>query len=193
MGIVNVTPDSFSDGGRFFDTATAVDHALQLVADGADLLDIGGESTQPYAEAVPEDEELRRVVPVIREVARQVSIPISVDTSKAAVAQAAIDSGAEIVNDVTALTGDPQMIAVVLVSGAGVCAMHMQGTPQTMQDDPTYTDVLLEIKDFLRQRRNALETAGIPRGGFASTQVSVSARRTFITSRSWRTAMSSTN
>ena len=163
MGIVNVTPDSFSDGGRFFDSGVAIAHALQLVADGADLLDIGGESTRPDAEAVTADEELRRILPVVRAIAEQVTVPISIDTSKAAVARVAIDAGAEIINDVTALTGDPQMIGIALECNAGVCAMHMQGTPQTMQDAPCYVDVIAEVRQFLRERRDALEAAGIPR------------------------------
>lgn len=163
MGIVNVTPDSFSDGGQFFDTTAAVDHALRLIDDGADILDIGGESTRPYSTIVPPDEELRRVLPVIEAVKKQSRIPISIDTSKAAVARAALDAGAEIINDVTALTGDPSMIEVAVETGAGVCAMHMLGTPQTMQDNPTYTDVVAEVAEYLRVRRDALEAAGIPR------------------------------
>jgi dihydropteroate synthase len=163
MGIVNVTPDSFSDGGQFFDPGVAIAHALQLVADGADLLDIGGESTRPYAEPVAEEEELRRVLPVIQAITEQVTIPVSIDTSKALVARFAVEAGAEIINDVTALRGDPQMIDVALECSAGVCAMHMQGTPQTMQDAPTYVDVVAEVQQFLRERRDALEAAGISR------------------------------
>jgi dihydropteroate synthase len=161
MGIVNVTPNSFSDGGRFFDEDAAIARALQLVDDGADLLDIGGESTRPYSDPVAADEELRRVLPVIKTLAVQVQVPISIDTSKSAVARAAIAAGAEIVNDVTGLEGDPAMIEVVRQAGVGVCAMHMQGTPQTMQDNPTYTDVVAEIREYLRQRRDALLAAGI--------------------------------
>ena len=138
MGIVNVTPDSFSDGGQFFDTAAAVAHGLQLVADGADILDIGGESTRPYADPVTADEELLRVLPVIEKLAAEAKIPLSIDTSKAAVARTAIEAGAEIINDVTGLTGDPKMIDLAIETGIGVCAMHMQGTPQTMQDNPTH-------------------------------------------------------
>jgi dihydropteroate synthase len=162
MGIVNVTPDSFSDGGRFFDTNAAVAHALQLVADGADLLDIGGESTRPYSEPVTADEELRRVLPVIEALATQVEIPISIDTSKANVARAAIEAGAEIVNDVTGLSADPAMIDLAVETGVGVCTMHMRGTPQTMQDNPTYVDVVREVREYLRERRDALVSAGIP-------------------------------
>jgi dihydropteroate synthase len=163
MGIVNVTPDSFSDGGRFFDESAAVAHALQLVADGADLLDIGGESTRPYSEPVSADEEVRRVRPVIGKLIPHVRIPISIDTSKAAVARAAVDAGAEIINDVTGLPGDPAMIDLAIETGVGVCAMHMQGTPQTMQDNPTYTDVVGEVRDYLQARRDALVSAGISR------------------------------
>jgi dihydropteroate synthase len=161
MGIVNVTPDSFSDGGRFLDSSAAVAHALQLAADGADILDIGGESTRPYSEPVSADEELRRVMPVVEKLVRQVDIPISIDTSKAAVARTAIEAGAEIINDVTGLAGDPQMIPLAAATGAAVCAMHMQGTPQTMQDSPVYRDVVADVFAYLEQRRDALVAAGI--------------------------------
>ena len=161
MGIVNVTPDSFYDGGKYFDPKAAVDHALQLVAEGADLLDIGGESTRPYATPVPLAEELRRVIPVVAEVASQVDVPISIDTYKAQVAREAITAGAEVVNDITALRGDPEMLAVVAESGAGVCLMHMQGTPQTMQDAPCYKDVLREVRDFLACVRDRTVAAGV--------------------------------
>jgi len=161
MGIVNVTPDSFYDGGKYFDPKAAVDHALQLVAEGADLLDIGGESTRPYATPVPLAEELRRVIPVVAEVASQVDVPISIDTYKAQVAREAIAAGAEVVNDITALRGDPEMLAVVAESGAGVCLMHMQGTPQTMQDAPFYEDVLREVRDFLACVRDRTVAAGV--------------------------------
>ncbi len=161
MGIINVTPDSFSDGGQFIDADAAVSHGLKLVADGADLLDIGGESTRPYSEPVTASEELRRVLPVIERLAPQVAVPISIDTSKASVARAAIEAGAEIINDVTGLERDTRMVRVAIESAAGVCAMHMQGTPQTMQDDPTYEDVVKEVREYLRQRRDALISAGI--------------------------------
>ena len=167
MGIINVTPDSFSDGGQFFDPGIAIDHALQLVAQGADILDIGGESTRPYSDQVATAEELRRVLPVIQGLISQVNVPISIDTSKAAVAQAALDAGAEIINDVTGLTGDPGMLPLAASSGAGVCAMHMQGTPQTMQDNPQYADVVAEIAQYLFQRRDALMAAGIDRARIA--------------------------
>jgi dihydropteroate synthase len=161
MGIVNVTPDSFSDGGRFLELDSAVAHAMRLVAEGADLLDIGGESTRPYSTPVDAEEELRRVLPVVERLVSQVSVPISIDTSKAAVARELVEVGAEIINDVTGLEGDPNMIRVALETGAGVCAMHMQGTPQTMQDKPTYGDVVVEVRDYLRQRRDALLAAGV--------------------------------
>src|SRR5690349_21684533 len=161
MGIVNVTPDSFSDGGRFFNREAAVAHALQLVEEGADLLDIGGESTRPYSDPVSVEDEISRVLPVIAELAGIVKTPISIDTSKAAVARPAMAAGAEIINDVTGLRGDPDMIGVALEADAAVCAMHMQGTPQTMQDNPQYADVVREIYEYLQVRRNALEAAGI--------------------------------
>ena len=161
MAIVNVTPDSFSDGGKFLSVNRAVEHAMQLVADGADILDIGGESTRPYSEPVSASEESDRVLPVIEAIVRETEIPISIDTSKASVAESAVRSGAEIINDVTGLAGDPDMLMVAVKSGAGVCAMHMQGTPQTMQDDPQYDDVVHDIVDYLRQRDAALLAGGI--------------------------------
>jgi dihydropteroate synthase len=163
MGIVNVTPDSFSDGGKFFDPAAAVDHALKLVADGADILDVGGESTRPGATSVPLDEELRRVVPVVAELAKRTTVPISVDTMKAEVARQCLDAGAHIINDVTGLRGDPDMARVAVESGAGVVVMHMKGNPQTMQLDPNYADVVGEIGAFFDERIAALTAAGIPR------------------------------
>ena len=164
MGIVNVTPDSFSDGGQFFGCEEAIEHGLKLLDEGAAILDVGGESTRPYSTPVTTQEELRRVVPVIEALRRsRPDTILSIDTSKAAVARAAIAAGAEIINDVTGLTGDPTMIAVAKESQAGVCAMHMQGTPQTMQDNPTYTEIVVEIHDYLRQRRDALLAAGIER------------------------------
>jgi dihydropteroate synthase len=161
MGIINVTPDSFSDGGRFSDPQQAAEHAFQLVNDGADILDIGGESTRPYAEPVSSYEELQRVVPVIEAVAAALSTPISIDTSKAVVAKAALAAGAEIINDVTGLTGDPEMIPLAASSGAAICAMHMQGNPQTMQNDPRYSDVVADIKNYLAARFHCLSEAGI--------------------------------
>lgn len=161
MGIVNVTPDSFSDGGKSFTPSDAVDCGLRLEDAGADLLDIGGESTRPYSQAVTLDEEMRRVVPVLESLAERVCIPISIDTSKSAVARAAMEIGAEIINDVTGLEGDPEMLGVAADTGAGVCAMHMQGTPQNMQDAPTYDDVVEDIYNYLKQRDAALVAAGI--------------------------------
>ncbi len=161
MGIVNVTPDSFSDGGSFFECQRAIDHGLELAEQGADILDIGGESTRPYSSPIDTDEELSRVIPVIEQLSRRSNLPISVDTSKARVAREAIAAGAEIINDVTGLAGDDEMIQVALDSGAGVCAMHMQGTPQTMQDDPQYNDVVDEIYRYLQERRDKLARAGI--------------------------------
>jgi len=163
MGIVNVTPDSFSDGGQFLDSRAAVDHALRLLDEGADILDIGGESTRPYATPVSEEEEQQRVIPVIGEIIRlRPAATISADTTKWQVAAAAIAAGAEIVNDISGLR-DPQMIDVVATTGVGVCAMHMQGTPQTMQDNPFYEDVVEDIYAYLCQRRDALLAAGIAR------------------------------
>jgi dihydropteroate synthase len=161
MGIVNVTPDSFSDGGRFCDVEAAVAHGLRLAGEGADLLDIGGESTRPGASPVSQEEELRRVLPVVERLAREVTLPISIDTSKAVVARAAISAGAEIINDITGLTGDPSMPSLAAETGVGVCAMHMQGSPQTMQQHPTYNDVVREVGEFLAQRRDALLAAGV--------------------------------
>jgi dihydropteroate synthase len=162
MGIVNVTPDSFSDGGLYFDAARAVAHGLELVEAGADVLDIGGESTRPGAEPVGEQEELERVVPVIEGLAG--TVPISIDTSKAQVARAAIDAGAAIVNDVTALRGDPGMAAVCAGAGVEVVLMHMLGEPRTMQRDPLYGDPVAEIRDFLLGRADVAVSSGIDRG-----------------------------
>jgi dihydropteroate synthase len=161
MGIVNVTPDSFSDGGRYFDPAHAIEHGLQLAAEGADLLDIGGESTRPYSQPVDADEEQRRTMDVLRTLVERTATPVSIDTSKASVARLAIDAGAQIVNDVTALTGDPAMLPLVRETGVGVILMHMRGTPQTMQDDPTYEDVVDDVLQYLRGRRDALVSAGV--------------------------------
>lgn len=163
MGVVNVTPDSFSDGGRFFDAECAVEHAMQLAAEGAAILDIGGESTRPGAESVSVEEELRRVVPVIERIAARTDVAISIDTSKAAVAREAIAAGASLVNDVTGLMGDSEMLGVVAPSDCRVCVMHMRGTPRTMQVDPQYDDVVGEVIAYLAERRNALEAAGLGR------------------------------
>ena len=152
MGIVNVTPDSFSDGGRFLDHAAAIRHGLGLVEEGADVLDVGGESTRPGAGAVPIDEELRRVLPVVRALAADAGVPVSIDTTKADVAAAAIDAGAAVVNDVAAGRYDARMLPTVADAGAGYVAMHMLGEPRTMQDDPRYDDVVREVGDFLADR-----------------------------------------
>ena len=161
MGIVNVTPDSFSDGGHFARTDDAVAHALRLADEGADILDIGGESTRPGAAAVTVEEELRRVIPVIEKLAGKTTAALSVDTSKAAVARAAAAAGAEIINDVTALRGDDNMPGAAAESGCAVVLMHMQGTPRTMQLNPHYNDVVAEVAGHLAQRVAAARAAGI--------------------------------
>ena len=161
MGVVNVTPDSFSDGGKFFEPAAAVEHGLRLAAEGADVLDIGGQSTRPGAAAVAAEEELRRVLPVVVALRKQTETPISIDTSSAQVAAECLAAGAEIINDITALTADSQIVALAASSGCGICAMHMQGTPQTMQVDPRYGDVVEEVLAWLAARRKALVAAGI--------------------------------
>ena len=161
MGIVNVTPDSFSDGGRFNDPGRAVEHAFALLAEGADILDIGGESTRPGAEPVSEAEELHRVLPVIRAVRSQTKALISIDTMKASVARAALDAGADIINDVTGLRGDAAMPRVAAESKAGLVVMHMTGTPQTMQAHPQYDDVVAAVADYFANRLRVLENEGI--------------------------------
>src|SRR2546425_6206541 len=160
MGVLNVTPDSFSDGGRFLDPDAAVRRGLEMVEEGADILDIGGESTRPGSEPVPADEEWRRVSPVIQGLAGMLSIPISIDTRKPDIAQKAIRAGASIVNDVTALQ-DPGMVSVLANSGVGVILMHLRGEPKTMQDRPTYVDVVDEVRDFLALRMRQAVTEGI--------------------------------
>jgi dihydropteroate synthase len=153
MGVVNVTPDSFSDGGRYLDSGRAIGHGVELAEEGAAILDIGGESTRPGAEPVGADEELARVYPVIQGLAAaRPQVQISIDTSKAAVAVAALDAGATMVNDVTALRGDPRMAEVVAEAGVDCCLMHMLGEPRTMQIDPHYEDVVSEVKAFLEER-----------------------------------------
>lgn len=163
MGILNVTPDSFSDGQRYFDEDAAVRRGLEMVEQGADIIDIGGESSRPGAEPVSSDEEIRRTVPVIRRLAETSDVPISIDTTKATVAAAALASGAHIVNDITACEGDAGMAAVVLRQEAGLVLMHMQGTPRTMQAHPVYGDVVAEVGAYLRARIEALVLAGLPR------------------------------
>jgi len=144
MGVLNVTPDSFSDGGKFFNPETAIDHARQMVANGADIIDIGGESTRPFAEPVSPDQEIKRVVPVISELSKELNIPISIDTSKAVVANAAIEAGASIINDISSLR-DPEMATVAKKADVPLILMHMQGTPQTMQLAPEYDNIIEEI------------------------------------------------
>ena len=162
MGIVNVTDDSFYDGGRYTQSERAVAHALDLVEQGADILDIGGESTRPGAASISEQDELTRVLPVVEELARRVPVPISIDTTKSRVAQRALDSGASIINDVSALRHDPSMASVVAQAEAAVVLMHMQGTPSTMQQAPYYANVVREVHDFLGERMQAALSAGIP-------------------------------
>jgi len=162
MGIVNVTPDSFSDGGKYSSVERAVEHALQLIAEGADILDIGGESTRPGAAPVGLDEELRRVIPVIEALSKVTTVPISIDTYKPEVMRASIQAGADIVNDICALREDGAL-EIVTNSNAGVCLMHMQGKPQTMQINPQYTDVVTEVKQFLADRVEACLAHGIAR------------------------------
>ncbi len=161
MGIVNVTPDSFSDGGRFFSPAAAVEHALQLEAEGADLLDIGGESTRPGSEPVSLLDELHRVVPVIEALRGRVKTPISVDTSKAKVASEALAAGAAIVNDISGLRFDPEMPGICREFSAGIICMHMQGTPQTMQINPHYADVVADVRQFFLDRQSSLLRHGL--------------------------------
>ena len=161
MGVVNVTPDSFSDGGRFLQPESALGHALELLAQGADILDIGGESSRPGAEPVSEAEELRRVMPVVEALVGRVRVPLSIDTVKPAVARAALGAGASFVNDVAANRADPEMWGVVAEAGAGYVCMHSQGAPQTMQLHPTYADVVREVADFFDERLERLNTAGV--------------------------------
>jgi len=164
MGILNVTPDSFSDGGRFDSLDAARVQAEKLITDGADILDIGGESTRPYARPVAVNEELSRVIPVIQAVRSVSSIPISIDTSKAEVARQALGAGADIINDVTALRGDPEMVRVAAGCDNDIIIMHMQGSPGSMQDDPHYDDVVSEVIGFLRDRIDFMGAAGIDPG-----------------------------
>jgi dihydropteroate synthase len=160
MGVLNVTPDSFSDGGDFLDPASAIVHARELATDGADLIDVGGESTRPGAEPVSEAVELERVMPVIETLGAE-AVPLSIDTSKAAVARVALAAGASFVNDVTALRGDAEMAGVVADAGADVCLVHMRGEPRTMQDNPRYDDVVSEVRAFLEDRLDWAVAEGI--------------------------------
>ncbi len=163
MGILNVTPDSFSDGGQFNAPERALDHALAMQAEGAAIIDVGGESTRPGAVEVQMQDEIARTAPVIAAIRAQSDVPISIDTRKAAVGQAALEAGATLVNDVAAFTFDPELAVVAAKSGAPVCIMHAQGSPETMQDNPSYDDVLLDVYDFLSARIDAAVAAGIPR------------------------------
>jgi dihydropteroate synthase len=162
MGVVNVTPDSFSDGGAYLDPGAAIAHGVRLVEEGADLLDVGGESTRPGSDPVPVDEEIARVGPVIAGLVERVRVPVSVDTRKAAVASAAFDAGAALVNDVSA-GADPAMFAAAAERGAGIILMHMKGEPKTMQDDPVYGDVVAEVATFLDERLEAALSEGFDR------------------------------
>jgi len=163
MGILNVTPDSFSDGGAYRDPDAALARGRAMVEEGADLIDVGGQSTRPGAGEVSLEEELRRVLPVIRRLAQAIRVPISVDTSKAEVAARALEAGASIVNDVTALRGDPEMVSVIARAKAAVILMHMRGTPRTMQQAPRYREVVGEVLAFLRQAASGALAAGIDR------------------------------
>jgi len=165
MGIVNVTPDSFSDGGRFLDPSAAVAHGLSLAAEGADLLDLGAESSRPGSDPVPEEEELRRLLPVVRGLRQALpEVPLSVDTTKAAVAEAALDAGADMVNDISAGTFDPAMIPLCARRGVPLVLMHMRGRPKTMQEAPRYTDAVAEVREELEARTRAAEAAGLGPG-----------------------------
>jgi dihydropteroate synthase len=176
MGALNVTPDSFSDGGRYLDPGPAVARGLEMAEEGADIVDVGGESTRPGSDPVPSEEEERRTLPVVRRLAAEVDIPISIDTRKPEVARAALDAGASIVNDVSA-GSDPRMFDVVRAAGAGLVLMHMRGDPKTMQQHTDYDDVVGEVRSYLRERIDAARTAGIeadrlavdPGLGFAKT------------------------
>ena len=152
IGVLNVTPDSFSDGGKFFAAEEAIEHGVKMAVDGADIIDVGGESTRPGAEAVAAEEELRRVIPVIQSLRAKINVPISIDTSKSQVARAAIDAGASIVNDVTGGQGDKEMLPLIAETRSALIIMHMQGTPKTMQVQPRYEDVVSEIAEFFRQQ-----------------------------------------
>lgn len=165
MGILNVTPDSFSDGGRFFDTEAAIDHAERMVKAGADIIDIGGESTRPFSDPVSAAEEADRVLPVIEKLTSRLSVPISIDTTKAAVARQALAAGAAIVNDISSLRIDPDIAGVAAECGAPLILMHMKGTPKTMQEHPRYDDLIGEIRDFLERAIETAMAAGIPRNG----------------------------
>lgn len=161
MGILNVTPDSFSDGGRYLEVDKAVEHALQMAREGADIIDVGGESTRPYSQKISENEELDRVIPVIEALSKELAIPISIDTYKGAVAKASLKSGASIINDISALRFDPLMASIAAQAGAPLILMHMKGTPQDMQENPVYEDVFSDILGFLKNAIARAIKAGI--------------------------------
>lgn len=161
MGVINVTPDSFSDGGKFLDTQSAVDQGLRLEQEGADIVDIGGESTRPGSEPLPIEEELKRVVPVIGELSQKIKIPISIDTYKAGVAKNALEAGAEVINDISGLRFDPIMVEVAKESGCPVILMHIQGTPKNMQENPVYQQVVREVRDYFQERVNFATFSGM--------------------------------
>jgi dihydropteroate synthase len=162
MGIINVTPDSFSDGGQFFDSEAAISHGKEMVSQGADILDIGGESTRPGSSAVTADDELSRVIPVIEGLVAEVDVPISIDTCKSEVAKAAISAGASIINDISAMRFDPKIADVAANKKVPIILMHMKGTPKDMQENPVYKDVIGDIKDFLNERVKFAISKGIP-------------------------------
>jgi len=161
MGVLNVTPDSFSDGGLFFETDRAIEHGIAMVEEGADFIDVGGESTRPFSGRLSSDEELLRVIPVIDAIAREVSVPISIDTCKGSVAREALRAGASIINDISALRLDPEMASVAAEAGVPVILMHMKGTPEDMQRNPVYSDLISEIRDFLKDAARRAVEAGI--------------------------------
>jgi dihydropteroate synthase len=163
MGVINVTPDSFSDGGQFYHHETAIEHGIAMAEEGADMIDIGGESTRPYSEGISEDEELERVIPVIQGLIRTVNIPISIDTQKAMVARHALKEGASIINDISALRSDPALCSVAAEAGVPLILMHMRGTPANMQQNPVYADLIGEILDFLREAKERAVKGGVRR------------------------------
>ena len=163
MGVLNVTPDSFSDGGKYLLKSSAVGHAVSMVQDGADIIDIGGESSRPYSDRISLEEELERVIPVIESVSKEVDVPISIDTYKAEVARQAIEAGASIINDISAFRFDPDMVSVAADACVPVILMHMKGSPSDMQDDPVYGDFISEIKDFFKDVLDRAEKGGIDR------------------------------
>jgi dihydropteroate synthase len=163
IGVLNITPDSFYDGGFYFDKVKAIERALELVAEGADIIDIGGESSRPGSDPIPAEEEMRRVLPVISDLRQRTQALISIDTTKYAVAKAAVEEGADIINDISSLRLDPKMLSFVAESRAALVLMHMKGTPKTMQINPSYQDLLGEIKGFLEERMEVAQAYGVPK------------------------------